>query len=205
LRKYGLWRTHQICSPSPFILRHTLFFLPILVCASIIILLLTFILPKIYRALRSVFTRRQPILLTDDDEGDDGQGIPPATPIILPSGGLASDFRNHVRSLRDAGTVLFGLEIVRLLCLGALLGLSIYAAILAESPIKTRDMGFGFEDEGLDILKHHGGRHGGKKHKGHKGHHDKSTLDDYSSLEWGEFGVTALYVGSRLRFKADQI
>ena len=47
----------------------------------------------------------------------------------------------------------------------------------------------------LQITKHSGKKHKGKNQKGHKGHHDKSTLDGYSSLEWGEFGVCAFYVG----------
>ena len=51
------------------------------------------------------------------------------------------------------------------------------------------------EDDGMaDISKKWGKKHKGKHHKGHKGHHDKSTVDDYSSLEWGEFGVTGFYV-----------
>jgi hypothetical protein len=107
----------------------------------------------------------------------------------MPSSGLGSDFRNHVRSLRDAGSVLFGLEVVRLLCLGALLGLSIYAAILAESPLRNTNLMSDDEIFAEGHKKHHKGK--GRKHKGH---HNKSTLDDYSSLEIGEFGVTTFYV-----------
>jgi hypothetical protein len=101
----------------------------------------------------------------------------------MPSSGLVEDFRAHVRSFREYGSFLFVLEIVRTMCLGALLGLSIYAAIQAESPVKSH------ESDLFEALKKK--KHGKNKHKGH---HDKSTLGDYSSLEIGEFGVCGFYV-----------
>lgn len=102
--------------------------------------------------------------------------------VAMPSRGLVSDFKAHVRSLKEYGSILFAMEIVRVLCLAALLALSVYAAIQAESPERK---------DGLSAnkwKKHKKGR------KGHKGHHDKSNLDDYSSLEWGEFGVCSFYL-----------
>jgi hypothetical protein len=95
----------------------------------------------------------------------------------MPSGGLASDFKQHIRSLRDAGSVLFLLEVVRTLCLCALLGLSIWATIQAEPPTTEGSASVDMNmDMDMDILKKH------KKGKKHKGHHDQSTLDRSSSL-----------------------
>lgn len=169
-------------SPAPFLLQHTLFFLPIFLVISITILLLSLIVPPIYRLIRThLFTRKyQPIALEDEDEIDDG----PPTPLpSMPSSGLVEDFRAHIRSFREYGSVLFVLEIIRTLCLGALLGLTIYAAIQAESPVTSTESDL---FEAMKKKKH-------RKNK-HKGHHDKSTLGDYSSLEWGEFGVCGYYV-----------
>nr|XP_031862945.1 uncharacterized protein CI109_001420 [Kwoniella shandongensis]KAA5530017.1 hypothetical protein CI109_001420 [Kwoniella shandongensis] len=180
-------------TPPAFILRHTLYFLPLLVIISIAILLLSWIIPQLYKGLRKLFTSRryQPIALADDD-AEDGDGFEtPPTPVAMPSGGFVSDFKAHIRSMREYGTVLFGLEVFRTLCLGALLGLSVYAAIQAESPPPKESIGL--LDTGVeDYAKHWGKKHGKKKH--HKGKHSKSTLDDYSSLEWGEFGVCGFYI-----------
>jgi hypothetical protein len=78
-----------------------------------------------------------------------------------------------------------------------LLGLSIWATIQAEPPTTegsaSVDMNMDMNmdmDMDMDILKKH------KKGKKHKGHHDQSTLDRYSSLELGEFGVCAFYVSA---------
>ncbi|ORY22510.1 hypothetical protein BCR39DRAFT_551500 [Naematelia encephala] len=170
--------------PPAFFLRHTLFYLPLFVAASILILLLTFLIPRIYRGVRKLFAQAEyDSIAVDEDE------VPP-TPIIMPSGGLVSDFKAHVRSLREYGSVLFFLEIVRTLCLATLLGLSIYAAIKAEGPQEST------KGELLEVLKKHKTHKHKHKNKGHKGHHDKSTIDDYSSLEIGEFGVVAFYAYS---------
>ncbi len=172
-------------SPPPFILRHTLFLLPALIAASVVILLLTFIVPRLYSFVSRLFAKPeyQPILL-DDDEIEEP---PPPASSVMPSGGLVLDFRAHLRSLQEYGSILFALEVVRTLCLCALLGLSIDAAVNAESPISAMNAG------DVKITKQKHWKHKGKKHKGH---HDKSTLDDYSSLELGEFGVCAFYVRS---------
>ncbi|KAK8861564.1 hypothetical protein IAR55_002386 [Kwoniella newhampshirensis] len=184
-------RSSKKNSPPPFILRHTLYFLPLLVVISIAILILSYIIPRLYKLVRKLFTskRYQPIALADDDEDVDGSELPP-TPVTMPSGGFMSDFRAHIRSMKEYGSVLFGFEVLRTLCLGALLGLSVYAAIQAESPDKKSSMGL-LENGVEDMAKHWGKKHGEKKH--HKGKHNKSTLDEYSSLEWGEFGVCGFY------------
>lgn len=160
------------------LIENSLLLLPILVLASLFILFLSWLLPRLWRLFRThvLGWHYQPIALEDDDDDD----LPEPTPTYMPSAGLVSDFTAHVRSFKDTGSVLFVLEIVRTLCLGVLLGLTIYAAIQAEPPSK--------ETHGVDVFKH-------KKKKSK--HHHKSTIDDYSSLEWGEFGACAFYVSSR--------
>ncbi|OCF31712.1 ATP-binding cassette transporter [Kwoniella heveanensis BCC8398] len=189
--------------PPPFLLRHTLFFLPILVIASIIILFLSFTVPRIYRFIKSRIQQHkyQPISLEDEDGELETEDVEPSTPPPppMPSGGLWSDFSAHIRSMKEYGSILFFLEVLRTLCIAALLGLSVYAAIQAESPTRaphssgTRLVdGTEAVDDGTvwDMAKHWG-KHG--KHKKKK-KHSKSTVDDYSSLEWGEFGVCGFYV-----------
>lgn len=174
---------HQ--SPPPFIFRHTLFLLPAFVAASLLIILLTFLIPLLYRLVSKLFAKPeyQPILL-DDDEIEES---PPTISSSMPSHGLVSDFRAHIRSLQEYGSILFALEVLRTLCLCALLGLSIYAAVKADSPMSaSKTMEFEITKSQKKNSKHKG--------KKHKAHHDKSTVDDYSSLEWGEFGVCAFYV-----------
>ena len=167
-------------SPAPFLFQHTLFFLPVFVIASIGILALSLVTPPIYRLIRNTCFPAKYESLNQDDE-DEIEEVPSPAP-AMPSSGLIADFRNHVRSFREYGSVLFAMEVLRTLCLCTLLGLSIWAVIMAESPQAPSEHGL------LDILKKKKGK------KGHKGHHDKSTLDDYSSLEWGEFGVCGFYV-----------
>ena len=177
--------------PQPFIVDHMLYLLPIVAASSIVILIATYLVPLAYRSCRKLFSRRadyQPILVDEDDVEEPS---PPSLG-VLPSRGLISDFRKHVRSLQEYGSILFAMEVVRALCLCTLLGLSIYAAIKAEAPGVVSATESGWD---LKITKHSAKKHKGKNHKGHKGHHDKSTLDEYSSLEWGEFGVCAFYVG----------
>ncbi|WVQ79115.1 hypothetical protein IAT38_001210 [Cryptococcus sp. DSM 104549] len=189
--------------PPPLLLRHSLFLFPLFVATSLALLLLTLILPKLFFLLRKLYTTYiskrsyQPIQLDDDDVDAEAEAeaeaealVPPPTPVVMPSGGLLADFRAHVRSMREYGSVLFGLEVLRTLCLGALLGLSIYATIQAESPAEKALGGLDLDMDGtVDASKHWGGK---KKKK--KGKHHKSTVDDYSSLEWGEFGVSGFYV-----------
>lgn len=182
----GRWHV----SPPHVFFRNNLFLLPLVVAASLLLLLLTWLVPKLYRYTRKHLFRPkyQPIFTDDDNEAEaDDTPAPPPPPPPMPSGGLASDFKRHIRSLRDAGSVLFVLEVVRTLCLCALLGLSIWATIQAEPPTTE---GSASVDADIDILKKH------KKGKKHKGHHDQSTLDRYSSLELGEFGVCAFYVSA---------
>jgi hypothetical protein len=166
---------------------NNLFILPILVAASVLVFLLTWLVPKLYRFVRKRIARRNDYeAISSEDE--DAEEVSPRTPTHLPSHGLASDFRAHIRSLRDAGSVLFALETLRTLALCALLGLSIWAAIQAETPMVTSLLS-GTEENEVEASK----KHWGKKKK-HKGHHDKSTFDQYSSLEWGEFGMCGFYV-----------
>ena len=168
---------------------------------SLVILFLSLTIPVIYRFVRKRLSwKSHPFLLGDDSpegEGEDVEEVLSPAPAAMPSSGLIADFKAHVRSLQEFGSILFALEIVRTLTLCALLGLSIYAAIKAEAPDQSPVLG------DVEIMKKHWGK-GKKKHKhknkhGHKGHHDKSVLDEYSSLEWGEFGACAFYV-SRVDF-----
>lgn len=165
-------------------MHHTLFFLPIFVILSILALVIALIVPPLYRFVRSTFFAPKYELIDQDDEDETDEL--PSPPPAMPSRGLVSDLRAHIRSFKEYGSLLFALEVLRTLCLGALIGLSVYAAIKAESPESQSGEGL------IELLK--------KKKKGkgrHKGHHDKSTLDDYSSLEWGEFGVCIFYVSIR--------
>ncbi|WWC60298.1 uncharacterized protein I303_102867 [Kwoniella dejecticola CBS 10117] len=178
--------------PPPFLVRHTLFFFPILVFISAGILLLSFTIPRIYRFIISLFPKKeyQPILA--DEDGDEVEEIESAQPSpaepYMPSGGLWSDFRAHIRSMKEYGSILFFLEVLRTLCIATLLGLTVYAAIQAESPDDQARPSLMNDDEAIDIT-----GHWGKKKKHRKQKHRKPTLDDYSSLEWGEFGVVGFY------------
>jgi hypothetical protein len=170
---------------------YTLFLLPLIVSVSIVILALTFTVPpafrlfrKLVRKFRSPKSAQQQPLLVDEDEDEDG--LVEAPPVrYMPSQGFQSDFRAHIRSLREYGTVLFWMELSRALCMAALLGLSIYAAVLAEPPDKISLFGM---DGGMEALKYH---QGAKKHN-----KNKSTAGNYSVLELGEFGACAFYVRS---------
>ncbi|WVQ74585.1 hypothetical protein IAR50_004186 [Cryptococcus sp. DSM 104548] len=174
--------------PAPLIFQHSLFLFPLFVAISILLLLLSWTIPKLYKAIKSKCSKNEyeAILAHDDELGVETEAVEVvAAPPAMPSRGLLSDFRKHVRSMREYGSVLFALEVIRTLCLCALLGLSIYATILAESPVKDTIDGITDLDD-VDILKK------GKKKKGKK--HHKSTVDDYSTLEWGEFGVSGFYL-----------
>ncbi|WVQ88009.1 hypothetical protein IAS59_001740 [Cryptococcus gattii] len=177
--------------PPPLILRHSLFFLPLFVAISALVLLLSWIVPKAYNFIRTRLCRQsyEPLLINDEELNVETEAVEVTlTPPFMPSGGLLADFKAHVRSMKEYGSVLFGLEVLRTLCLCALLGLSIYATILAESPEEHQTV---LEDGTIGDMAKHWGK---KKHKKKKGKHSKSTVDDYSSLEWGEFGVSGFYV-----------
>ncbi|EIW66578.1 hypothetical protein TREMEDRAFT_65446 [Tremella mesenterica DSM 1558] len=190
--KAGLVTVEKIRDKSSqsIIFRENLLILPILAIFSLLVLILVATLPRIYR-----FTHKRLILplqerfakpyhaIEEEDEVEDDQPVPP-TPIYAESQGLLSDFKAHIRSLREYGTILFALEVVRTLCLAALLGLSIYAAIQAETPEKA-DGPVNF----IEILKKKKHKHKNK----HKNHHDKLILGEYSLLELGEFGVCGFY------------
>jgi hypothetical protein len=167
----------------------------VLVAASILVLFLTFSVPRIYRWISKRFSSSAEYdLLVDEDADAEAETDVPLTPApVMPSNGLVSDFKAHVRSLQEYGSILFAMEVLRVLCIGALLGLSIYAAIQAEPAPKTS--GTSMEDDGLggghmEVLK----KHKKKKGKHHKAHHDKLILGEYTPLELGEFGATAFYV-----------
>ncbi|WRT65691.1 uncharacterized protein IL334_002636 [Kwoniella shivajii] len=190
--------------PPPFLVRHTLFFFPILVIISIGILLLSYTIPRIYRFIKSFFVKKdyRPILYNDEDGDGDGENEietaepSPSTP-YMPSGGLWSDLRAHIRSMKEYGSILFFLEVLRTLCIATLLGLTVYAAVQAESPESRKDLvDLGVEmDMDMDMVMGdvdamgRWGKH--KKHKKKK--HRKNIVDDYSSLELGEFGVVGFY------------
>lgn len=159
-------------------LKHTLFFLPLLVLVSSFALLLSYGLPKLYNRVR----RRRGVYL----EGEEGEEVefeaPP--PVYLPSQGLWSDFRAHCRSLMTEGAVIVFLDLARTFCLMALLGLSILAAVQAEPPARK-----GHNESYAEIMKK-------KKKKGGRKRKDRPILDEYSALEWAEFGVSIFYVSS---------
>ena len=189
---YCLWTRR----PQPFLIQHSLFLLPILAIGSIAVLLVTLITPPIYRFVhRNVFRKRyQPIRLEDDDADADevagDQDAPAEDPVYMPSRGFMSDFKAHVRTLREYGSILFVLEVLRVLALGALLGLSIYATIKAEPPSHIEQSALGHDDD-LEIMK----KWGKKKHHKHKNKHKyQPGWDYYSHLEWEEFGVSGFYV-----------
>ncbi|ODO04635.1 hypothetical protein I350_05244 [Cryptococcus amylolentus CBS 6273] len=167
--------------PPPLLFRHSLFLFPCFAILSIIILFISWSIPKLYRYVSKKFGKGyQPILAHDDELDVDTVAVEiPETVPQMPSGGLLSDLKNHVRSMKEYGSVLFALEIFRTLSLCALFGLSVYATIQAESP----------QEPGLE-----GGMVGSLKRKKKGNHHH--TVDDYSSLEWGEFGVSGLYLYS---------
>jgi hypothetical protein len=178
-------------SPPHIFPSEGLLLLPVLVVASILVLFLTFTVPRLYQWLRKSFRRpaEYDLLVDEDAEGE----VPPTPLPAMPSNGLISDFKAHVRSLQEYGSILFAMEVLRILCIGALLGLSIYAAIQAE-PAQSKEA-IGGESLGsgmMEALKKH------KKNKGknHKGHHDKLILGEYTPLELGEFGATAFYVSA---------
>ncbi|WVQ74599.1 hypothetical protein IAR50_004200 [Cryptococcus sp. DSM 104548] len=167
--------------PPPLFFRHSLFLFPCFVILSLAVLFFSWSIPKLYRYIFKKLGKGYQTILAHDDELDVDTvavDIPEPTP-HMPSGGFLSDFKNHVRSMKEYGSVLFGLEILRTLSLCTLFGLSVYATIQAESPQAP-----GLEGDLVEITK--------KKKKGNHHH----TVDDYSSLEWGEFGVSGLYLYS---------
>lgn len=156
----------------------SLILLPILIAISLVVLFLTFVVPPVYRKIRNWISPPQYDLLIDEDDEPE----PEPTPVPhMPSGGLISDFKLHIRSWREYGSVLVLMEVLRTLAIIALLGLSIYAAIQAEPPEDSHRY--------FDIMK----KHKKKKHK-----HNKLILGEYTPLELGEFGSTAFYVSPRV-------
>lgn len=171
-------------------MRHTLFILPLLVIVSAVTLLLSYLVPKIRSCIAE--RRRQPIFLGDDEVVAEVEAEIPQPQTYMPSQGYWSDFANHIKRLRTNGTAIVLLDVLRLLCLSALLALSIYATILAEAPDEGKHGGnsHAHADGFLEALK--------KKKKKKK---NKSVLDQYSTLEWGEFGASIFYVSTLCRLE----
>lgn len=168
----GQYQCSHECSPPHIFKPESLILLPILIATSLVILFLTFAVPPLYRKIRNWISPPQYDLLVDGDDEPE-----PSQP-YMPSGGFTSDLKHHIRSLREYGSVLVFMEVLRTVALGALLGLSIYAAIQAEPPADSHR---------FDINRKH-------RKKKHKNHHDKLILGEYTPLELGEFGSTAFYV-----------
>lgn len=168
-----------ILSPPQLFKPEGLLLLPILIVVSLSTLLLTFVVPPIYRKIRNLISPPQYDLLVDEDETE----AEPAP--YMPSGGLIADFKIHVRTLKEYGTFLFFMEILRTLAIVALLGLSIHAAIQAEAPESSHR---------FDIT---------KKHRKHKHKHNKLILGEYTPQELGEFGTVTFYVSGCEGLKAD--
>lgn len=146
------------------------------------ILALRLVVPRVIRFIRRrrQSAQYQPLAVEEDEE------VPQPSTTYQPSQGLVSDVIAHIRSMQALGKWLFGLEVIRLLCIAGLLGLSIYAVIQAESPPEL-----GTLDTELEVNKKWGGKHRKKKHR-HR--HPKPVFDYYSHLEWAEFGVCTYYV-----------
>ncbi|WVO13290.1 hypothetical protein L204_100903 [Cryptococcus depauperatus] len=167
--------------PPPLIMRHSLFLFPLSAALSALVLLSYWLVPKFWKVIVKSCGKKgyEPILV--DDEVDTEAVEIEQLPSSMPSGGLWSDLKKHVRSMEEVGSLLFTLEVIRTLCLCALLGLSILATVRAEAPLPVTNV---MDGDGLGVLKHWGK----KKKKG------KHHSNDYSTLEWGEFGVSCFYV-----------
>jgi hypothetical protein len=162
----------------------TLFLLPILIGASLLCIALTVAYRPVTHWFSRKFGRRRTHAPIFEDEGDYDQTAP--TPAYMPSKGLFNDFKAHVD---DIGRYIFGFELARLVCLGALLGLSIYATIAAQAPRLPNDRVNLLDltgEEGVLSKKHR--KHGRKKHK------QNPALDELSMQEWAEFSVAGFYV-----------
>lgn len=174
-------------SPAPLIFPHTLYILPCLVLLSLLWFGITWAAPRLYAKVRACVSRRQPIFLGDDDEIEPDvevvENVEP--PPCMPSQGLWADLRSHWTSLRSHGTIIVFLDIFRTFLVTGLLALSIYAAILADGPPPDDEDTSSAPGGVFDAL---------KKKKKKK---NKSTVDDYSSLEWGEMGCCVFYVSYR--------
>lgn len=172
----------------------TLFTLPLLVVASLLLLGLQYALPPTYRYINKKFSSRkpyQPLNGGDAIEEDEAPAVASrAPPLQVESEGLLKDFIKHVKVI---GVWDVAFEVVRFACLAALCGLSIYAAIQAPRP-DNHAAGFE-EDSSMDTLKH---GLGGKKHKKKHGHkkkqHHQPLLRAFSLPEWEELGLSAFYL-----------
>lgn len=160
----------------------TLFLLPILIGASILCIALTLTYRPATRWFSRNFGRRKTHAPLFQDEAEDEQPAP--APAYMPSKGLFNDFKAHVA---DIGGYIFGFELARLVCLAALLALSIYATTVAQAPRPPKDRLSPLlltEDESVLSKRHR--KHGKKKHK--------QNSNDLSTQEWAEFSVAGFYV-----------
>lgn len=167
----------------------TLFLLPILIGASLLYIALTVAYRPVTNWFSRHFGRKRSYAPIFEDDGDYAQSAP--APAYMPSKGLFNDFKAHVD---DIGRYIFGFELARLVCLGALLGLSIYATIAAQAPRLPNDRVnlLDFTGEESVLSKKHR-KHGKKKHKQNVG------LNDLSTQEWAEFSVAGFYVNQTAR------
>jgi hypothetical protein len=148
----------------------------LLVVISASTLLGSYLFRKALRSYRR--SKQQSPFNVDDEELEAEVEVAPPAP-FLPSQGLWSDLLAHINSMRVYGSVIVALDVLRTLCLCALLGLTIYAAIQAEvPPVESHD-------PLLEELK--------KKKKKKKP--NRSPID-YTTLEWGELGACVFYVSS---------
>jgi hypothetical protein len=164
----------------------TLFLLPALVGLSIALIIITLLYKPVTNWLKRTFGKHKTYTPIFEDDGDYEQATP--APAYMPSKGLFNDLRAHVD---DIGGYIFGFELARLVCLAALLGLSIYATIVAQAPSlpKQQAGAMGLEDGSVEAMRKKHGKHGKKKHR-----QKNPALNDLSTQEWAEFSVSAFYV-----------
>lgn len=159
----------------------TLFLLPLLILLSLFLLAVHFVFPTVYKSLRNRLSRTKPYqpIFTDDE---DFEAAPVAPRAVFPSEGLFKDFTEHVKAI---GVSDFLFEVIRVACLAALCGLSIYAAIISTNPDDDKAT--------LDAFEQTTSRH--KKHKHRKNKHRKAVIGGhFSTLEWEELGLVIFYL-----------
>jgi len=103
------------------VITDSLFVLPLLATVSSGTLALGYAVPKIYHHGRKFMSRRQPIFLDNEDTPTDGQSVD-----------LSEDSLDDLPKRSSISSVRTLLDVLRTVCVGVLLGLSIYATAQAD-------------------------------------------------------------------------